>query len=348
MKNTGTVLQVAVRLAVVMLGLAAALPAEAQAGAVDDISNTGLAAALSAALPTSPQYYGHPSREQEQILARKQPDIPPQLPLTAQEPQTLSAAAPRSVMVPASETQPVSPKAPHLSKIPTLSLNSPQALEQPAVRKSVPKIIHASAPARIPAMPVNGPNKPEHNSVVIFGSPPAISQSTPRTAAGITPLPSLSTSSLSQTDKHSGTSLYDLVQTAIAHNAHIRIAAQNLRRANAGSLQAIGDFLPHLSFQEQSQMYVNTSGLPSASLVGSNIVETQGSIYSNYMSIMASLNLFEGGSGIENLSASHQGVVAAREQILHQKTRLCLICLSTFSKFRAFCNRKSFSTKRSP
>jgi hypothetical protein len=77
MKNSGTVLQVVVQLAVVMLGLAVALPARAQSGAVDDISNTGLAAALSAALPTSPQYYGHPSREQGQALARQQPDIPP-------------------------------------------------------------------------------------------------------------------------------------------------------------------------------------------------------------------------------------------------------------------------------
>jgi outer membrane protein TolC len=187
---------------------------------------------------------------------------------------------------------------------------------------------------------VNKPNKPEHHSVVIFGPPSAISQSTPRTSAGITPLPSLASSSLSQPDSHSGSSLYDLVQTVIDHNAHIRLAAQNLRSANAGSLQAIGNFLPHLSFQEQSQMYVNSSGLPSASLVGSNIVETQGSIYSNYMSIMASLNLFEGGSGIENLSAAHQGVVAAREQILHQQNTAVLDLLVNFQQIQSLLQQE--------
>lgn len=342
MKNSGTVLQVAVQLAVVMLGLAVALPARAQSGAVDDISNTGLAAALSDALPASPQYYGHPSREQEQVLARQRPTISAQLPLKAKKPQTSPVATPRSTTVPASETQPVSPKAPHLSKIPTLSLNSPKASQRPAVSETVQKNnqVPAPAPAKIPATPGNGPNKPEHNSVVIFGPPSAISQSTPVMSPGITPLPSLASSSLSQPDRHSGSSLYDLVQTAIDHNAHIRLAAQNLRSANAGSLQAIGDFLPHLSFQEQSQMYVNTSGLPSASLVGSNIIATQGSIYSNYMSIMASLNLFEGGSGIENLSAAHQGVVVAREQILYQQNKAVLDLLVNFQQVQSLLQQE--------
>lgn len=344
MKNSGTVLQVAVQLAVVMLGLAVALPARAQSGAVDDISNSGLAAALSAALPASPQYFGHPSREQEQVLARQRPDISPQRPLKAKKPQTSPAATPRSTTAPASETQPVSPKAPHLSKIPTLSLNSPQAPQQPAVSETVPKINYApapaSAPAKIIATPVNESNKPEHNSAAIFELPSANSQSTPRTSAGITPLPSLASSNLPQPDRHSGSSLYDLVQTAIDHNARIRLAAQNLRSANAGSLQAIGDFLPHLSFQEQSQMYVNTSGLPSASLVGSNIIATQGSIFSNYMSIMASLNLFEGGSGIENLSAAHQGVVAAREQILFQQNKAVLDLLVNFQQVQSLLQQE--------
>ncbi|MHB8314190.1 MAG: TolC family protein, partial [Acidithiobacillus ferrivorans] len=74
----------------------------------------------------------------------------------------------------------------------------------------------------------------------------------------------------------------------------------------------------------------NQTNAPSVSLIGSTIVVTQGNNYSSYLSVMASLNLFEGGQGIENLAASHMGVTAGREQVAEQRMRTALNVLAGY------------------
>lgn len=121
-----------------------------------------------------------------------------------------------------------------------------------------------------------------------------------------------------------GGKLHEMLAMALANNSDVRLADQSLREAQAESLDAFGQFLPHLNFQTQTQLYGNQTNAPSVSLIGSTIVVTQGNNYSSYLSVMASLNLFEGGQGIENLAASRQGVTAGREQVSERRMRTAL------------------------
>jgi len=127
-----------------------------------------------------------------------------------------------------------------------------------------------------------------------------------------------------------GNKLHELLATALANNSDIRLADQSLREAQAESLDAFGQFLPHLNFQTQTQLYGNQTNQPSVSLIGSTIVVTQGNNYSNYLSVMASLNLFEGGQGIANLAASRQGVHAGHEQVSERRMRTALNVLAGY------------------
>lgn len=347
MRRSGLILTTAVLLAVLTLGLEAMSPAEAD-NAGDDISNNGLAAALSGALPASPQYFRRPANTptypapRQESRSRQQRVIAP-MPRVFPE-----ALRPLSSPKPSPETQSVSAKPLPLLKIPTLSLNNPKGEQPNVIGEPATKTFPTKAPMPAPITPeskTRAQNQSTQPVTAFFGTPPENSRPEPAISpeAPIQKMPT--TGNSPQMAIKAQNTLYELLQTVIAHNANIRLAAQGLQSADASSLQAIGDFLPHLTFQAQSQMYVNTSGLPSASLVGSNIVETQGSIYSNYMSIMASLNLFEGGSGIENLSAAHQGIVAARDQILHQQNSAVLDLLVNFQQIQSLLQQRTILRK---
>ncbi|WP_414040077.1 TolC family protein [Acidithiobacillus sp. M4-SHS-6] len=323
---SGHIFYAAALLAVLTLGLEAQRPAEADVGG--DINNDALAAALSSALPASPQYFRHPAKQPS-------PTQPTTMPRKSQ------------ANTPALETPPIAPEPEALKKIPMLSLNSPKVSRHPAPGHAVAKVL--SAPASATKAPVQEAMTQRHSeqpATAFFAAPPQHPVLTPKNVPEAPLRQNLVAGNPApMTIPAPRSSLYDLLQTAIAHNANIRLAAQGLRSADAGSLQAFGAFLPHLSFQAQSQMYVNTSGIPTASLVGSNIVVTQGSIYSNYMSIMASLNLFEGGSGVENLSAAHQGVVAAHDQILRQRNRAVLDLLVNFQQIQSLLQQQRILRK---
>lgn len=303
MKNSSTVVQVAALIAMAILGLAAVSPA--QASTEDDISGIWLAKAMSGALLLPMQYFNHPPKHRFQSSNQQwKSKIHYSPPATVSKPQILPTA-----------TYGLQGSAP----APGIQLASQ--------KKTVP-------PTKVLLTNLMRDNKLEHDHAAFFSLLSSTSLPTPWVSPSVATPGDMANSSALQTDGHPSRYLYRLIQAVIANNANIRLASQSLRSADAGSLQAIGGFLPHLRFQAQSQMYVNTSGLPTASLVGSNIIETQGNIYSNYMSIMASLNLFEGGSGIESLSAAHQGIVAARGEILHQQNRAVLDLLVTFQQMQ--------------
>lgn len=124
--------------------------------------------------------------------------------------------------------------------------------------------------------------------------------------------------------------LADYLQLVTNNNDAYRIAQQQLREAQAEHLDAVGRFFPKLQLQEQGQLYRNVSGVPSATLVGSNIVLTQGSIYSNYLSLVASLNLFAGGSDVERIMAANQGIAQAQSEILARRNQALVSALLAY------------------
>lgn len=133
--------------------------------------------------------------------------------------------------------------------------------------------------------------------------------------------------------------LADYLQLVANNNDAYRIARQQLREAEAEHLDAVGRFFPKLQLQEQGQLYRNVSGVPSATLVGSNIVLTQGSIYSNYLSLVASLNLFAGGSDVERVMAANQGVEQARSEILARRNQALVSALLTYDNLVSIWNQ---------
>jgi multidrug efflux system outer membrane protein len=134
--------------------------------------------------------------------------------------------------------------------------------------------------------------------------------------------------------------LAQLLQMVAANNDAFRIAQQQLHEAQAEHLDAVGKFFPKLEIQEQGQLYRNVSGIPAATLVGSNIVLTQGSIYSNYLSLVASLNLFAGGSDVERIMAAHQGIEQARSEMVDRKNQALISTLLAYEALQSLLNQE--------
>ena len=270
----------------------------ARAGSLtqNDADGAGLGSALMNALPASPETVAPgllpppPPRPQAQRVVKKRSPVGP----------TPTPPAPTAIRTPAAPPPHAVPSAPVAP--PTLPSG------------------HGATKARNPATGA-GTHPADHAAAVTIMAPPASAPALPDLQATahspVAPMGAMAAGG-------GGSKLHELLATALANNSDIRLADQSLREAQAESLNAFGQFLPHFNFQAQTQLYGNQTNQPSVSLIGSTIVVTQGNNYSNYLSVMGSLNLFEGGQGIANLAASRQGVHAGHEQVSERRMRTAL------------------------
>ena len=106
-------------------------------------------------------------------------------------------------------------------------------------------------------------------------------------------------------------SLAQVVERAARLQPGVVVAEQTIKQAQARILAAYTPFLPQVSLQAQAQDYQNQSGKPALTVVGSTLVATQGSIYSNYVSLMGSLNVFSGGQDVAGMEAAEARYQAA-------------------------------------
>ena len=267
----------------------------------NNADGAGLGSALMNALPASPETVA--------------PGLLPPPPARPQA-QARRAVKKRSPVGPA-------PTPPAPTAIPTPAAPphaAPSASVAPALSSGhgVTKVRNSAADA--------GTHPADHAAAVAIMAPPASAPALPDLHATA----HSSAAPVGAVAAGGGSKLHELLATALANNSDIRLADQSLREAQAESLDAFGQFLPHLNFQTQTQLYGNQTNQPSVSLIGSTIVVTQGNNYSNYLSVMASLNLFEGGQGIANLAASRQGVHAGHEQVSERRRRTALNVLAGY------------------
>jgi len=127
-------------------------------------------------------------------------------------------------------------------------------------------------------------------------------------------------------------SLAQVVERAAHLQPGVVVAQQGVRQAQAGILAAYTPFLPQVRLQVDAQDYQNRSGAPTLTLVGSTLVATQGSIYSNYVSLLGSLNLFAGGRDVAGLEAARSRFRAAEASLEESRDAAVIDAMAAFSE----------------
>ncbi len=112
-------------------------------------------------------------------------------------------------------------------------------------------------------------------------------------------------------------SLNDALVGASIRQPQILIAQQELAKANATTLAATTPFLPSANISVQGEHFVSRSASGVIS-VGSTVVGGQGDRFSNYPSISATLNLFNGGKDIAGYRGAQSGVRASESELASQ------------------------------
>lgn len=105
----------------------------------------------------------------------------------------------------------------------------------------------------------------------------------------------------------------------------VRIAQARLRGSRAA-------FLPQFSLSAQAQKYANLTGRPGTTVVGSSVVITQGNLYSNYVSLMGALNLYDGGQDQAAVDAAHDQLREGQSALVSARDRATIEALIAYSE----------------
>lgn len=184
---------------------------------------------------------------------------------------------------------------------------------KPAALASVPVPERSQAP-RPPLSSPQRPPSPARSPAPAGGSLPAV-------------LPGPSTSAIPERD----ITLAQVVERAARLQPGVVVAEQTIKQARARILAAYTPFLPQISLQAQAQDYQNQSGKPALTVVGSTLVATQGSIYSNYVSLMGSLNIFSGGQDVAGMEAAEARYRAAGASLLESRDAAVIDAMLAFT-----------------
>ena len=130
--------------------------------------------------------------------------------------------------------------------------------------------------------------------------------------------------------KFDAISLNDALVGASVRHPQILIAQQELAKANATTLAAITPFLPSANISVQDEHFISrsTSGVVS---VGSTVVGGQGDRFSNYVSVNATWNLFNGGKDIAGYRSAQSGVKASESALANQINDSFAAVLTTYN-----------------
>lgn len=128
--------------------------------------------------------------------------------------------------------------------------------------------------------------------------------------------------------------LREALRLAATRSIQVVLEAQKLRDANADLKASEAPFLPQLSLSAQAQKFGNLTGQPGTTVVGSTLISTMGSVYTNYVSLMASYNLYDGGRDQASQEAAQSQVLARRESLDDTRNRAVLDTLFTYTALR--------------
>lgn len=129
-------------------------------------------------------------------------------------------------------------------------------------------------------------------------------------------------------------SLREALRRAATGSIQVVLEAQKLLNANADLKASDAPFLPQLSLSAQVQKYGNLTGQPGTNLVGSTLISTMGSVYTNYVSLMASYNIYDGGKDQASQDAAQSQVLARRESLDDTRNRAVLDTLFAYTALR--------------
>lgn len=129
-------------------------------------------------------------------------------------------------------------------------------------------------------------------------------------------------------------SLRDALRRAATRSIQVALEFQKVFTANAELKASEAPFLPQLSLSAQAQKYGNLTGQPGTTVVGSTLISTMGSIYTNYVSLMGSYNLYDGGRDQASREAAQDQVRARRESLDDTRNRAVLDALFAYTALR--------------
>lgn len=129
-------------------------------------------------------------------------------------------------------------------------------------------------------------------------------------------------------------SLHDALFRTATHSIQVVLEFQKVLSANAELKASKAAFLPQLSLSAQVQKYGNLTGQPGTTVVGSTLISTMGSVYSNYVSLMGSYNLYDGGQDQASREAARDQVRARRESLDGTRNRAVLDALFAYTALR--------------
>lgn len=124
------------------------------------------------------------------------------------------------------------------------------------------------------------------------------------------------------------------IRQAMGHILSVIAATDKVRAADATLHESQAAFLPHFSLSAQAQQYVNQSGQAGSTVIGSSVLFTQGNIYSHGISLIGSLNLFDGGGDTAELAASRNRLTQRREDFDAEQVRAAMAALLAYGKLR--------------
>lgn len=129
-------------------------------------------------------------------------------------------------------------------------------------------------------------------------------------------------------------SLRDALGRAATRSIQVVLEFQKVLTANAELKASAAPFLPQLSLSAQAQKYGNLTGQPGTTLVGSTLISSMGSVYTNYVSLMGSYNLYDGGQDQASREAAQDAVRAQRESLDDTRNRAVLDTLFAYTTLR--------------